>query len=91
MYIHAVLHNPLSGLFDADQDDLVGLTDLEHTIAAGREVSDVQNQTTHRCIYIFIRTQTLMNNGPSYAEGPLYGGVWGLKSIGFEGPRAIWS
>ena len=23
--------------------------------------------------------------------GPSYGGVWGLKSLGFEGPRAVWS
>ena len=25
------------------------------------------------------------------AHGPSYGGVWGLKSLGFEGPRAVWS
>ena len=25
------------------------------------------------------------------AHGPSYGGVWGLKSLGFEGPRVVWS
>ena len=25
------------------------------------------------------------------AHGPSYGGVWGLKPLGFEGPRAVWS
>ena len=38
-------------------------------------------------------TQTLM--GPrmegSDPHGPSYGGVWGLNSLGFEGPRAVWS
>ena len=30
--------------------------------------------------------------GPSYGGvGPSYGGVWGLNSLGFEGPRAVWS
>ena len=30
--------------------------------------------------------------GPSYGGvGLSYGGVWGLKSLGFEGPRAVWS
>ena len=23
--------------------------------------------------------------------GPSYGGVWGLKFLGFEGPGAVWS
>ena len=23
--------------------------------------------------------------------GPSYGGVWGLNSLGFEGPRVVWS
>ena len=31
-------------------------------------------------------------HGLSYGRvGPSYGGVWGLKSLGFEGPRAVWS
>ena len=25
------------------------------------------------------------------AHGPSYGGVWGLKALGFEGRRAVWS
>ena len=29
---------------------------------------------------------------PSYGGvGPSYGGVWGQKPYGFEGPRAVWS
>ena len=28
---------------------------------------------------------------PRRDPGPSYGGVWGLKSLGFEGPRAVWS
>ena len=31
-------------------------------------------------------------HGPSYGGvGPSYGWVWGLKPLGFEGPRAVWS
>ena len=30
--------------------------------------------------------------GPSYGGiGPSYAGVWGLKSLRFEGPRVLWS
>ena len=31
-----------------------------------------------------------LSNCPD-AHGPSYGGVWGLKPLGFEGPRAVWS
>ena len=31
-----------------------------------------------------------LKNHPK-AHGPSYGGVWGLKSLGSEGPRAVWS
>ena len=28
---------------------------------------------------------------PHMEGSDLYGGVWGLKSLGFEGPKAVWS
>ena len=32
-----------------------------------------------------------MESLPRRDPGPSYGGVWGLKSLGFEGPRVVWS